>query len=178
MSSARSWFLVLAMAASVGLAGCAVAPDKAAVASPTSKVKVTTVKLPTGKETFLVATSKVANGIFFTRPPYDLNGAWRIEATCGIYETKNLVPSTGTVFGLEADLRGATSKPTQFYGVYARYFQDPTPGLQVFSVSHVTSGIGQIFFTNATAVDLAIQTNGTLVTFLARDSNVGGAYTP
>jgi hypothetical protein len=177
MSVARSWLLAWGMAASACLAGCANAQDKAVVPAPTSKVKVTTVKLPTGKETFLVATSKVDKGIFFTRPPYDMNGVWRTEATCGIYQTSALAASTGASFGLEADLRGATPTPSQYYGLYARYFQTPSVGLQVYAVSHTSNTIGQHFFANATAVDLAIQTNGTIVTYLARDSAAGGGYT-
>jgi hypothetical protein len=173
MLGSRSWGLVFVAALGLLAAGCAAAPDKLPTATSTAKVK--SVKLATGKETFLVATSKVANGIFFTRPPYDMNGAWRTEVKCGIYQTQFLVPSTGAVFGLEADLRGATPTPTEFYGLYARYFQTPTAGLQVFASTH-TGNKGQTFFTGATAVDLAIETNGTTVTFFARDAAVGGAF--
>jgi hypothetical protein len=172
MSSVKGLGCVVALAA-LALGGCGFLPDGKGPA-PSSKAKVTTLKLDAGRETFLLATSRTAGGLFFTRPPYDMNGAWRTEVTCGIYKDAALDESAQAIFGIEADLRGATKIPSEFYGVFARYFTAP-PGLQVFASSH-GGNHGQVFFDNATSVDLAIETNGTTVTYFARDSALGGAY--
>jgi hypothetical protein len=169
----RSAMLSFAMLL-VGVALCACATKAEQLPGATSKVKVSAVAADGGKQTMLVASAVADSAVFFTRPPYDLNGSWRVEATVGVYDDKHLAATANAIFGLEADLRGSVPLPTQFYGVYARHFDQPA-GLQVFASSN-SGNHGQKFFDDARSVDLAISTDGTTVTYFARDAAVGGAY--
>jgi len=173
---ARMWLPVFVAATGLCLCGCASVQEDVKGVAKASKVKVTQIKSDDGRQTILAATARGDNGLFFARPPYDLNGVWRAEATCGIYDVRALGAALGVIFGLESDLRGPTATPTEFYGVYGRYFETPTAGLQVFAASH-GGNHGQTFFSGATKVDLALESDGENVTFLARDTGLGGSYT-
>lgn len=123
----------------------------------------------------LVATAREEGGLFFFRPPLGLHGAWRTEATCGLFDDRWTDDVGDTIFGLEADLVGTASPPAEFYGVYARRYETPARGLQVFASSE-DGNHGQVFLADATAADLAIETDGSTVTYQARDAALGGAW--
>lgn len=176
MPSPRAFRLAWTLAAAAALSACGFIPGTSKVPGASSKVKVSAVDAGDEKQTLLVATAKQDGALFFTRPPYDLNGAWRAEATCSLPDARTRDAAVGALFGLEVDQRGTTPDPVEFYGVYARRFLVPETGLQVFASSR-DGNHGNVFFADATSVDLAVTTDGATVTFLARDSAVGGAYT-
>ena len=140
-----------------------------------TRVKATTVRMEDGKQQMIVASSREDGGLFFTRPPYEMNGSWRVETTCGAFDARRLDAIGDTVFGLEADLIATGHDVSEFYGVYARRFETPTPGLQVFCSSE-DGNHGQVFFEGATVADLAIENDGATITYLARDAVGGGTY--
>ncbi|MCG3134732.1 MAG: hypothetical protein HMLKMBBP_02092 [Planctomycetes bacterium] len=144
--------LLLAAAASQG---CAVVPDAKAGAS--ARVKAASVSLGEGKQTMVVATSKRDGGIFFTRPPYDLNGSWSARVSAGIFDPRDVEQSAGAFFTLEVDRREASgNQPTEYYGISARRFLPPDPDvLQVYSYTHA-GVVQQTTFPGASAVHLEI----------------------
>jgi hypothetical protein len=76
------------------LCGCATAPGgKASV--PTSTVRAMKIKLAEGKQTLLLATAAADNGLFFTRPPYDLIGMFGASKGASIGFTNFRVPTNG-----------------------------------------------------------------------------------
>ena len=154
-------------------AGCVTTADKLPAA--TTKVKAADVRLADGKQRLLVVTAKRDQAIFFTRPPYQLHGAWRVEASAGIYDPAKVADVGMAIFGVEVDLLPSGRTPTQFYGVFARRFETPVAGLQVFAGTH-TAAAGQIFLPGATVADLVVESDGATVTLLARDAAAGGAY--
>lgn len=156
----------------LSLTGCAVLPD--AKVKATSMIRAATIRVDDSKRTMLVATAKTDQAICFTRPPLGLHGAWRVEVTAGIYDVRKLDEGVGALFGLEADLVAGGNLPTEFYGVYARRFAEPA-GLQVFASSH-DGNHGQVFFLDAYQAELAIESDGNVVSFYARDPDEGGPW--
>lgn len=165
--------VVLALSALLG--GCATKQEAARKAGPpATKVKAASVRIEDGKQLVIRAQSRDDGGLFFTRPPYELNGTWRAEVAAGMFDDASVAAVGGTVFGLEVDLLSGGNVPAEFYGVYARRFASPA-GLQVFCSSE-DGNHGQIFLNDATVVDLAIETDGATVTFFARSAGSGGGY--
>lgn len=166
--------LWLACACAVVSSGCNYEPEATAKAGRPSTASVRREKREGGRQSVLVATSRAADGVFFTRPPLDLHGAWRAEITTGFFDPRRAADAGEALFGLEVDRRETTPQPSEFYGVYCRRFAEPE-GIQVFASSH-GGNHGQIFLSGETLVDLAVDSNGSTVTFLARAHGSGGAY--
>lgn len=172
--SAGAATLWMTFACAVLSSGCAFEEDATAKASRRSTASVRREKGVGGRRSVLVATSRAADGIFFTRPPLDLHGAWRAEITTGLFDPRRAAKAGTALFGLEVDRRETTPQTVEFYGVYCRRFAEPE-GIQVFASSH-GGNHGQVFLSGATLVDLAVESNGSTVTYLARAHGGGGAY--
>ena len=120
------------------------------------------------------AGKKATNAFRFFRPPYDLNGDFRVELTFGIYDERKTAGLDGkTIFGLEIDRR-STETPLQFYGCFAQFFSVQN-GLNVFVSSH-NGNHGAQFFAGARRVDVIAERSGDAITFSARDADVGGTF--
>lgn len=175
MPASRIVALALA-AAGLGLAACSVAPAAAKLPGSTAKVKVSSVEVDGGKQSVLVATALSDGARFFARPPFDLHGAWRVEATCGIYDADALAASSSAPFGIEVDLRGTGPTPTQYYALYATRTAAGLAGLQVSASSHGGLTFGTAFLTNATKADLVIESDGSTVFYRVREAGSAAAY--
>lgn len=176
MSASRMLRIGLVLAAAASVAACNAAPLSTKLPGSTAKVKVSAVDVDGGRQSVLVATATSDGARFFSRPPFDLYGAWRVEATCGIYDPDALAASSGAPFGIEVDLRGPTPDPTQFYAIYATRAGAGLLGLQVSASSHGGLTFGTIFLTNATKVDMVIESDGSTVFYRAREAGSAGAY--
>lgn len=174
--SARNAALVLSVL--LASAGCAVVGDEKA-ARATTKVKAVAVDyLDDGKQTVLSVASVQDGGLFFTRPPLDMNGPWRVDVTAGILDTDDVAKSAGALFSLEVDRReSGTNVPSQFYGISARRFLPPDPDvLQVYAYSH--GGVGtQTTFPGVNAAELVVASDGSTVTYFARPAGTNDSYT-
>ncbi len=177
MPASRMLGVVLAAAAASALTACSVAPGSGKLPGSSSRVKVTAVEVDGGRQSVLTATATEDGARFFARPPFDLHGAWRVEATCGIYDPDALAASSGAPFGIEVDLRAPTPVAAQYYALYATRAGAGLLGLQVSASSHGGLTFGTIFLTNATKVDLLIESDGSTVFYRAREAGSAAAYT-
>jgi hypothetical protein len=132
------------------------------------------VKTAEGKRRALVVTGRSAGGVFYTRPPYQLSGAWRVEVTAGIFDPSKVAVTGTSAFSLEVDRITDSKIPSEFYAVGAAHFAAPE-GVNVQARSH--GGLhGTVFLPGAKVTDLVIESDGALITFSVRDHAVGGAY--